>query len=87
MPVPNMKKMNQQSNKQEHVEMQGVVIDHKAGDNFVVKMDGAEVEVIAKLAGKMRHNNIRVAVGDRVTVAFSPTDGLTGRGMITYRFK
>ncbi len=41
--------------------------------------------VLAKLAGRMRRNYIRVNPGDRVKVEVSPYD-LT-RGRITYRLK
>lgn len=66
-----------------HVEFQGVVTETGAGDNFKVLLDANQTEVVAKLSGKMRHNKIRVEVGDRVTVSFSPYD--SSRGLITFR--
>jgi translation initiation factor IF-1 len=68
----------------DHIEMQGVVTDTAGGDNFKIKLDAGH-EVMAKLSGKLRHNKIRIIVGDRVTVAFSPYD--SARGMITFRGK
>ena len=41
--------------------------------------------VLCKLSGKMRNNNIRIIIGDRVTLAVSPYD--LNRGMIIWRDK
>jgi translation initiation factor IF-1 len=43
------------------------------------------VEIAAKLCGKMRRFNIRVVVGDRVTVGVSPYDPT--HGLIMFRHK
>jgi len=44
-----------------------------------------DTEALATISGKMRKQHIRVLVGDRVKVEFSPHD-LT-RGRITFRLK
>ncbi len=49
-----------------------------------MELDGGH-KVLAKLAGRLRRNWIRVNPGDRVRVEVSPYD-LT-RGRITYRLK
>jgi translation initiation factor IF-1 len=50
---------------------------------FRVLLDDVNTEVIAYLSGKMRTHNIKVLLGDRVAMEFSPYD-LT-RGRITRR--
>lgn len=47
--------------------------------------DKPELEISAKLCGKMRRYNIQVVVGDKVTVGFSPHD--MTNGLIIYRHK
>lgn len=69
--------------KEEHVELEGTVVEVRAGGNFHVQIDGSDQVVLAYLSGKIRKNKIRVILGDKVTVAFSPYDGT--RGMIKYR--
>lgn len=68
----------------DHLELQGVVDQVYAGGNFEVALDGG-TSVKARLCGRMRRYRIRVLLGDRVTVALSPYD-LT-HGLITFRFK
>lgn len=67
------------------IELDGMVIDVTPGAKFKVKVDEVDTEVLCTLAGKLRHNNIRVIRGDRVTIALSPYD-LT-KGIITWRHK
>ena len=44
-----------------------------------VLLDDANTEVIAYLSGKMRTHNIKVLLGDRVAMEFSPYDLTRGR--------
>jgi translation initiation factor IF-1 len=46
-------------------------------DSFVVKTDNLDVR--AKLSGKIRTNKIRIVIGDRVVVEVSPFDLSNGR--------
>jgi translation initiation factor IF-1 len=50
---------------------------------FRVLIDGMERPVIGVISGRMRMNNIKILMGDRVEIEFSPYD-LT-RGRITRR--
>ena len=68
--------------KDDHVQMEGSVVEINAGGNFRVEVAGGH-KILAQLAGRMRRNRIRVVLGDRVTVAVSPYDPT--RGLITYR--
>ncbi len=66
----------------DHIEMEGKVIEVMAGGLFKVETDDG-LNVLAHLAGKMRRYRIRVVLGDRVTVAVTPYDPTRGR--IIYR--
>jgi len=50
---------------------------------FRIKLDNINSTVLGHLSGRMRTNNIKVLLGDRVEMEFSPYD-LT-RGRITRR--
>ncbi len=65
---------------------EGEVIDTCAGGVYKVKLDKPEIEVMATLCGKMRCYNIKVVLGDRVTVGFSP-QGLATKGLIVHRYR
>lgn len=58
---------------------EGVVLEAFKGGLFRVKLDGTEEEVSAHLSGKMRLHYIKVLVGDRVRIEFSPYDKERGR--------
>jgi translation initiation factor IF-1 len=66
------------------IEIEGVIKEVFPAGNFLVETE-AGTDVQAHLSGRLRHNHIRVVLGDRVRVAVSPYD-LT-RGRITYRHK
>ena len=68
--------------KEDLVQLEGEVVLIAKGGNFRVRCDNGH-EVLAKLAGRMRRNRIRVVLGDRVTVAVSPYD--PSRGFIVFR--
>lgn len=68
--------------KEEHIEMEGEVIQCGAGGIFRVECKGGHV-VLARLSGRMNRNRIRIVLGDSVTVAVSPYDA--SKGFITYR--
>ncbi|HEY1068803.1 MAG TPA: translation initiation factor IF-1 [Pirellulales bacterium] len=68
--------------KEEGVEVEGVVTQALANTRFRVKIEG-DMEVIAHVAGRMRKNFIRIVPGDRVKVELSPYDLTKGR--ITFR--
>lgn len=71
--------------KEELLEFEGTVIECLPNTIFRVQLDDNDFELIATLAGKMRKNNIRVLLGDRVALEVSPYD--ISRGRIVYRFK
>ena len=71
--------------KEELIEFEGVVIECLPNALFRVKLDGNNHQLMATISGKMRKNNIRVLLGDRVLVEVSPYD--INKGRIIYRFK
>ncbi len=70
--------------KQDVIEVEGIVEDTLPGAMFKVKLPNEHV-IMAHVSGKIRMNYIRILPGDRVTLEISPYD-LT-RGRITYRHK
>lgn len=70
--------------KDDLAQLEGQVVDAAAGGLYKVRLEN-NVEIGAKLCGKMRRFNIRVVVGDKVTVGVSPYDPT--HGLIMYRHK
>ena len=68
--------------KEEHIEMEGTVLENLPNTQFRVELDNKHV-IIAHISGKMRKHYIRILRGDRVTVELTPYDLTKGR--ITYR--
>ncbi|NIZ19820.1 MULTISPECIES: translation initiation factor IF-1 [Entomospira] len=66
------------SQKEEAIEVEGVVTDALPNTNFKVKLDNGHV-VMTYLSGRMRKHYIRIVPGDRVKVALSPYDLTQGR--------
>lgn len=70
--------------KEEAIRMAGVVDEVLPNAMFRVILDNNH-KMIATLGGKLRQNNIRILMGDKVDVEFSPYD--LNRGRIVYRTK
>lgn len=69
--------------KEETLNLEGVVQEILPNAMFRVLIDGMERPVIGVISGRMRMHNIKILMGDRVEIEFSPYD-LT-RGRITRR--
>lgn len=65
-------------------QLDGKVVDAAAGGLYKVELVNG-VTINAKLCGKMRRFNIRVVVGDKVSVGVSPYDPT--HGLIMFRQK
>lgn len=59
--------------------MEGTVVDVLPNAMFKVQVDGQTQPVIGIISGKMRMNNIKILLGDRVEIEFSPYDITKGR--------
>ena len=70
--------------KDDLAQIDGKIIDAAAGGLYMIKLDNG-VDIRGKLCGKMRRFNIRVVVGDKVTVGVSHYDPT--HGLIMYRHK
>jgi translation initiation factor IF-1 len=68
--------------KEDHIEMEGRVIDTLPNTMFRVELENGHV-VTAHISGKMRKHYIRILTGDNVTVQLTPYD--LSKGRITYR--
>lgn len=68
--------------KDEHIKMEGTVVETLPNTEFRVKLDNGHM-ITAHISGKMRKNYIRILTGDHVEVEITPYDLTKGR--ITYR--
>lgn len=69
--------------KEEAFKMEGEVVDILPNAMFKVKLKDTENIVLGVISGKMRQHNIKILLGDRVEIEFSPYD--VSRGRITRR--
>jgi translation initiation factor IF-1 len=60
--------------KEDIINMEGRVEEVLPAAMFRVKLDNINNLVLAHLSGRMRKNNIKVLLGDRVEMEFSPYD-------------
>ena len=70
--------------KEEHIEMEGTVVETLPNTMFRVELENGHV-VTAHISGKMRKNYIRILTGDTVTVQLTPYD--LSKGRIVFRGK
>ena len=70
--------------KEDTIKMEGVIDELLPNMSFRVTLENG-MKVLAHLCGKMRMRNIRVLVGDKVTLEMSPYDLTKAR--IVYRHK
>ena len=68
--------------KEETIKLEGMVVDTLPNAMFRVKLDSGN-EVIGYISGKMRQHEIKILLGDKVEIEFSPYD--LNRGRITRR--
>ena len=64
----------QQTTKEEKIEVEGTIVEALPNTMFRVQLDNGH-EVLAYLSGRMRKYYIRVLLGDRVVVELSPHTG------------
>ncbi len=70
--------------KEDHIEMEGTVIETLPYTQFRVELDNGHV-ITAHISGRMRKNYIRILTGDRVKVELTPYD--LSKGRIVFRGK
>jgi translation initiation factor IF-1 len=64
---------------EETISMEGTVEEILPAAMFRIRLNSIDNVVIGYLSGRMRTNNIKVLLGDRVEIAFSPYDLTRGR--------
>lgn len=64
--------------KEEKVTLDGIIKDTLPDGQYMVEVEGGH-QILGYTSGKMRRFNIRVLVGDRVTIETSPYDLNRGR--------
>ena len=69
--------------KEEHIEMQGKIVETLPNTMFRVELENGHV-LTAHISGKMRMHYIKLLPGDKVKLAMSPYD--LSKGRITYRY-
>ena len=70
--------------KEEVIEVEGTVVEVLPGSRFRIELENGHI-IMGTLSGKMRKNNIKVILYDRVTVEMTPYDLSVGR--ISFRHK
>lgn len=68
--------------KEDHIEMEGTVIETLPNTMFRVQLENGHI-VTAHISGKMRKHYIRILTGDKVTVQLTPYD--LSKGRISFR--
>lgn len=68
--------------KEDHIEMEGTVIETLPNTMFKVELENGHV-VMAHISGRMRKHYIRILRGDKVRVELTPYD--LSKGRIVYR--
>lgn len=69
--------------KEEGIKLDGKVIEVLPNAMFRVSMESGQV-VIGYISGRMRKNDIKILLGDSVSIEFSPYD--LSKGRIVKRF-
>ena len=59
--------------------MEGTVQEVLPNATFRVRLEEVDQQVLGVISGKMRQHNIKVMLGDRVEIEFSPYDLTRGR--------
>ncbi len=68
--------------KEDLIQVDGKITQVLAGGFYKVETDSGHV-IMARISGRMRSNQIKIVLGDRVTVGVSAHDPT--KGLITYR--
>ena len=65
--------------KEESIKLDGSVVEVLPNTMFRVKLDNFENPILATISGRIRQNNVKVLLGDKVTMEMSPYDLARGR--------
>ena len=70
--------MGLQSNNKNTLELEGKVVEQLPNAVFRVQLEAGQI-ILGHLSGKMRMNNIKVMLGDKVLIEMTPYDLTKGR--------
>ena len=70
--------------KEDIIEFEGVVVEALPNAMFQVELANGH-RVLSQISGKLRKHNIKIILGDKVTLEISPYD--LNKGRITWRSK
>jgi len=70
--------------KEDLIKLEGTVEDVLPNAMFRIRINNTHI-ITATISGRLRQNNIRILLGDRVEVEMSPYD--LSRGRVVYRNK
>jgi translation initiation factor IF-1 len=65
--------------KEESIKLSGQVVEVLPSAMFRVKLPDFEKPVLATISGRIRQNNIKILLGDNVSIEMSPYDLTRGR--------
>jgi translation initiation factor IF-1 len=65
--------------KEEALKLEGKVVEVLPNTMFRIKLDNFENPILATISGRVRQNNIKILLGDKVTLEMSPYDLARGR--------
>jgi translation initiation factor IF-1 len=69
--------------KEDIIKFDGTIVEVLPNTTYRVKLADTQTVVYAYSSGKIRKNNIKILLGDTVTLEFSPYD--LSKGRIVYR--
>jgi translation initiation factor IF-1 len=69
--------------KEDIIKFDGTIVEVLPNTTYRVKLADTQTVVYAYSSGKIRQNNIKILLGDTVTLEFSPYD--LSKGRIVYR--
>lgn len=69
--------------KEEPITADAVIVDTMPNATFKAELEGGHI-VTVHVSGKIRKNNIKVLLGDKVQIEMSPYD--LSKGRITFRY-
>lgn len=65
--------------KEEAIKLEGRIVEVLPNTLFRVKLENFDNPILATISGRVRQNNIKILLGDRVTMELSPYDMARGR--------
>lgn len=65
--------------KEDFIKIDGHVVEVLRDSMFRVKLDSFDSPILATISGRIRQNNVKILMGDQVTMEVSPYDLARGR--------